>query len=218
MSLSGVVNWVKATDAGMDPDQLAARRRKTGVYVLTAVITSLFFLLTVAFLVRSQYDDWEHLSAPWQPLAQPWQLWVNTVMLLLASVSIQWARVASRRDRPRRAFEGMLLAAFFAVCFVAGQLWVWQQFIAAGYYASANPANGFYYLLTGLHGIHLLGGLVALAVIFVKRRGRPVQETAFAVDRCAVYWHYLLALWLLLMLLLTASPEAFAAFAALCGL
>lgn len=216
MSLSGVINWVKAADEGMDQQLLTARRRKTGVYVLMAAITSLFFLLTVAFLVRSQYSDWEHLSAPWHPLAEPWQLWINTVMLLLASASIQWARVVSRRGQQRRLYEGAFMAAFFAICFVAGQLWVWQQFVAAGYYASANPANGFFYLLTGLHGVHLLGGLVAFGVVFAKRE-RPLQQTAYAVDRCAVYWHYLLALWLLLMLLLTASPEAFAAFAALCG-
>lgn len=217
MSLSGVVNWMKATDVGMDPELLTARQRKAGVYVVMAVASSLFFLLTVAFLVRSQYQDWEHLSAPWHPLAEPWQLWVNTVMLVLASGAIQWARIASRGGRERRTFEGLLLAAFLSACFVAGQLWVWQQFIDAGYYASENPANGFFYVLTGLHGLHLLGGLVALTVVLIKRPGRPIRKTAYAVDRCAVYWHYLLALWLVLMLLLTASPEAFAAFAAMCG-
>lgn len=193
--------------------QGAERRARAGLLVFLAVVTSLFFLMILAFMIRSQFTDWEHLSAPWQPLAHPWQLWINTAMLVLASLALQWARVASRRGNLRTVRESLLLAGGFTIGFLFGQLWIWRQFAAAGYFASANPANAFFYLLTGIHGLHLAGGLVAWGRIMA----RPVEQSATAIKLCSLYWHYLLALWLVLFALLTASPEAFAAFAALCG-
>ena len=109
------------------------------------------------------------------------------------------------------------LPFFFA--FLGGQLWVWQQLVNLGYYVSGNPANSFFYLLTGLHGLHLLGGLVAWCRTTIKAwRGVPAQQFSSSVDLCAMYWHYLLGLWLVLMGLLTSSPETYAALARLCGL
>lgn len=214
--MSKSIEWPMGDGLTLGVDLVKARRTKVGLYVLIGVISSLFFLLIVAFMARSQLGDWEHLSAPWQPLATPWPLLVNSVLLLIASVALQWARVVSRSQR--RYQTALVVGAFFTICFVAGQLWVWHLFVEGGFYASANPANSFFYLLTGLHGLHLTGGMVALSrVWFVKEKRNPMQ-TAQSIELCAIYWHYLLILWLVLVMLLTASPEAFAAFAALCGL
>ena len=90
-------------------------------------------------------------------------LWLNTALLVLSSVAMQWTRAAARRgrrdgvrDRPRRRGRRSTF------CFLAGQLLGWQQLNAAGYFAAGNPANAFFYLLTALHGLHLLGGLCGL--------------------------------------------------------
>lgn len=106
---------------------------KTGLRFFMAVISSLFFLLIVAFMIRSQLSDWEHLSAPWMPLAEPWQLWVNTIVLVLASVFLQWSRVAAKHARADRAVEGLLLAGVFTLAFLVGQLLVWRQMVHLGY-------------------------------------------------------------------------------------
>jgi cytochrome c oxidase subunit 3 len=197
----------------------AARQAKTGLRLLMAVISSLFFLFIIAFLIRSQLSDWQHLSAAWKPLADPWQLWINTAMLLLASVFLQWSRVSIRKDNAHRAVEGLLLAGLFSLAFIIGQLLFWQQLHVLGYYVAANPANSFFYLLTGLHAVHLLGGLVAWLKTSAKAwRGASTEQLAISIELCAMYWHYLLALWLVLLALLTSSPEAYAAFARLCGL
>lgn len=197
----------------------AARQAKTGLRILMVVISSLFFLFIIAFLIRSQLSDWQHLSAPWKPLADPWPLWINTSMLLLASVCLQWSRLSVRKDNARRAVEGLLLGGLFSLAFIIGQLLVWRQMNALGYYVAANPANSFFFLLTGLHAVHLLGGLVAWLKTSVKAwRGVSTAQLAISIELCAMYWHYLLALWLVLLALLTSSPEAYAAFARLCGL
>ncbi|MGK0498532.1 MAG: cytochrome c oxidase subunit 3 [Oceanicoccus sp.] len=207
----GAGEWQSSEDA--------ARRARTGLRVLMAVISSLFFLFFVAFLIRSQLSDWEHLSGPWKPLENPWQLWINTGLLVLASGSLQLARVAARHQRLQRAIEFFLLAGIFSTAFLAGQVWVWQQLVGLGYYLASNPANSFFYLLTGLHGIHLLAGLIAwIRTVFKAWRGAPVEQLAVSIDLCAMYWHYLLALWLLLLGLLTSSPETYQFLARLCGL
>jgi len=95
--------------------------------------------------------------------------------------------------------------------FLVGQLFAWQQLNAAGYFLATNPANAFFYLLTGLHGLHLLGGLVALVLTIDKVwRGFALAQVRLSVKLCAIYWHYLLLLWLVLFTLLTPWVGEFA--------
>ena len=214
--------WVAGDKAGnewQETSEIIALRAKTGLRILMAVITSLFFLFIVSFLIRSQISDWEHLSAPWKPLAKPWALWINTGSLVLASIFLQWSRVSARREQTRRAVEALVLAGLFSLLFIGGQLKLWQQLMALGYYVSTNPANSFFYLLTGLHALHLAGGLVAWCKTVVKAwRGVSIEQLSSSIELCAMYWHYLLGLWLVLLALLTSSPETYAALARLCGL
>lgn len=195
-----------------------ARRAKTGLYVLLAVMTSLFMLFILAFLMRAQYADWRALTAPLQPLADPWQLWINTGLLIGSSAALQWARVAARRQQSRATLQGLILGGAFAIAFLVGQLWVWQQLSAQGYVVAGNPANSFFYLLTGIHGAHLLGGLVAWSRTMAKtRRDIKPERLSASVELCAIYWHFMLAVWLVLFSLLISTPETFAAIAKFCG-
>lgn len=201
-----------------EPTDAKQRRAKTGLRALLCVISSMFFLFIIAFVIRSQLSDWEHLSGPWKPLADPWQLWVNTGFLLLASIFFQWSRMSSKQGNIRNTAQGLVLGGVFTIAFIGGQLMVWREMEALGYYVAVNPANSFFYLLTGLHGLHLLGGLVAwLRTSYKMWRGAAVQSIAASVELCAIYWHYLLGLWFVLLGLLTSSPETYAAFARLCG-
>ncbi|HLA32853.1 MAG TPA: cytochrome c oxidase subunit 3 [Pseudomonas sp.] len=204
-----------AGPTGLDEAQTA----RVGLRVLLAVISSLFMLFLIAFILRSQVPDWRPLTEPMAPLAQPWALWLNTALLICASISLQWARVAARRGQAKATITAFSLGGGLAIAFLAGQLWVWQQFVAWGYFVASNPANSFFYLLTGLHGLHLLGGLVAWAITLGKLlRGAPLAQLSSKVELCAIYWHYLLGLWLLLFALLTSTPQTYEAIAAFCGL
>jgi cytochrome c oxidase subunit 3 len=205
----------QADPSGIDKAQTA----KVGLRVLLVVISSLFMLFLIAFILRSQVPDWQPLTEPMAPLAQPWALWLNTAFLLGASIALQWARVAARRGHAKATVIAFSLGGGLAIAFLAGQLWVWQQFAAWGYLVASNPANSFFYLLTGLHGLHLLGGLVAWAItLSMLLLGAPLAQLSSKVELCTIYWHYLLGLWLLLFALLTSTPQTYEAIAAFCGL
>jgi cytochrome c oxidase subunit 3 len=168
-----------------------------GLRVFLAVFTVLFTLLVAAYAERMSAVDW-------RPLAEPWLLWPNTVLLILSSAAFQWAAVNARRGQLDGVKNGLIGAGVFAVGFFAGQILAWQQLIALGYFAATNPANGFFYMITMLHGLHLLGGLVVWARITNKvwRGGSELSQLRLSVQLCAVYWHFLLVVWLVLFALL----------------
>ena len=86
---------------------------------------------------------------------------------------------------------------------VAGQLLLWNEFIRAGYFAASNPANAFFYLITALHGLHIAGGLFFwVRAVLQLRAGKDIQ---LPVELCAVYWHFLLLVWALMMALLIST-------------
>jgi cytochrome c oxidase subunit 3 len=208
-------------DSGM-PSPAAmdsARTARVGLRLLLAVVSSLFLLFLIAFIIRSQVPDWQPLTEPLAPLADTGALWLNTAALAGASIALQWARVAARRGNAQATLAAFALGGVLAIAFLLGQLWVWQQFAAWGYFVASNPANSFFYLLTGLNGLHLLGGLVAWGRTLGKfLRHVPLARLTSSVELCAIYWHYLLGLWLLLFALLTSTPQTYEAIAAFCGL
>lgn len=192
---------------------------RLGLWLFMGVVTVLFLLLSLAFLSRAQMEDWQALAgAPWLPFEHPWRLWVNTALLAVGSVALQWAAIAARRGDARSIRLGLVLGGLSAAGFLIGQAWVWRALAGAGYAVAANPANSFFYLLTALHGLHLIGGLVAWARIAAAWRGTPAPRLQLQVALCARYWHFLLVLWLLLFALLASPPENLAALAAWCGL
>ena len=172
---------------------------KVGLGVFLAVATSLFALSISAYLMRRE-------GADWRPLAQPMVLWFNTAMLIFGSVFFQRACNAAKSAQIRGVRLGLLAGGAFTFVFLAGQLWAWQQLNAAGYYLTTNPANAFFYLLTALHGLHLLGGLWVWARTSVRlQRGAAVREVRLSVELCTVYWHFLLVVWLVLFGLLLST-------------
>jgi len=176
-----------------------------GLGVFLAVVSSLFALFISAYFMRMQVADWVQLPAPKL-------LWFNTGALILSSVALQYAHVAARRGGIGGVRDGLIFGGLFALTFLAGQLLAWRQLNAAGYFLAANPGNAFFYLFTGVHGLHLLGGLVALGMTADKvwRRGFEVNQVRLSVRLSAVYWHFLLALWLVLFSLLTPWVGDFA--------
>jgi cytochrome c oxidase subunit III len=176
---------------------------RVGLWIFLAVITSLFALFITGYWMRMGHGMAHGLTHDWHPLAEPSVLWVNTVLLGLGSVAMQWARVAINRGDMAHARNAWWLGGGFAFAFLVGQYLAWRQLQATGYYAAANPANAAFYLLTGVHALHLAGGLVAWArgAARMARGGTP-DEVRLGVELCTVYWHYLLLVWLVLFGLL----------------
>jgi cytochrome c oxidase subunit III len=179
---------------------------RIGLWIFLAVITSLFALFITGYWMRMGHGMAHGLTHDWRPVVEPRVLWFNTALLALGSVAMQWARAAVNRTDAARVRLAWLLGGVFAAAFLVGQYHAWRELQAAGYYAAANPANASFYLLTGAHAVHLIGGLVAWAWIALgMARGALLEDLRLRVELCTVYWHYLLLVWLVLfgLLLLT---------------
>jgi cytochrome c oxidase subunit 3 len=170
--------------------------RKLALRVFLAVVAVLFMLLVTAYGGRMVYEDW-------RPAPQVNLLWANTLMLILSSVALQWAQYSVRRGQMDSMRVGLLAAGAFTVVFLFGQLLAWRQMGAMVYFQVTNPAIAFFYLITGLHALHLLGGLVAWGRTVTRVWGDfEVAKVRQSVELCAVYWHFLLLVWLVLFGLL----------------
>ena len=170
--------------------------KKLALRVFLAVIAVLFTLLVTAYGGRMVYEDW-------RPAPQVNLLWANTLVLILSSVALQWAQYSVRRGRMDAMRVGLLAAGAFTVVFLFGQVLAWRQLATMVYFEVTNPAIAFFYLITGLHGMHLVGGLVAWGRTVTKVWGDfDAAKVRQSVELCTVYWHFLLLVWLVLFGLL----------------
>jgi cytochrome c oxidase subunit 3 len=175
---------------GRPPDRRAASTG-TGLWVFMGVATALFSLFTVAYAMRMDSGDWS-------PLSMPWQLWLSTALLVAGSALLQRAATAARGGLWAAARGQLMAGGACALAFLAVQLWAWQALRAAQVMPAGNPAASFFYLLTAMHGLHVIGGLVGWAAA-LRHAGRA-SDAAFAwrIALCARYWHFLLAVWVVL--------------------
>jgi cytochrome c oxidase subunit 3 len=192
---------------------------KTALYFFLAVVTVIFLLFTITFLSRSQSSDFQALAGePWLPFTQANVLWLNTGLLLFASVTLQFSQYFSARQKTHQFLIAIVFSYLFSAAFLSGQYSVWQQLSNNGYYISGNPANSFFYLLTGIHSLHLLGGVIALLRVMLHfRKNVNLSLLSKNIQLCATYWHYLFIVWLFLFALLTRTTETYRAIALFCG-
>ena len=183
-----------------------------GLRVFLCVVTVLFSLLVVVYAERMTFEDW-------RPAPRQWLLWLNTGSLVVSSIAFEWASISVRRGRVDDMKAGLIAAGLFAVAFLFGQLWAWRQLNAMIYFDVTNPAIAFFYLITALHGLHLLGGLVAWGKTTAEVWREPDMARAKRLVRlCATYWHFLLGLWLILFGLLFSGDDNLNVLLSICGL
>ncbi len=169
------------------------------VYTLMTVISILFLFVTNAYLFRMNFEDWRSVPIPSL-------LWVNTGSLVLASAGMAWAINGAKKSDLQTIKVGLAIGALSAIVFVSGQTWAWQQLTTSGFFIAANPANTFFYLITALHALHVLGGMAAWFYVTLKTFK---QDTSIlqpeSIGLLGTYWHYMLLVWVMLfgLLLLT---------------
>jgi len=202
---SGVVTLHGGRSFQALPETIALR-------VFLVVVAVLFSLLITAYGVRMAYEDW-------RPAPAQWLLWVNTGLLIASSVALHSALIAMRDGRLDRARTGLAAAGGLAVAFLFGQLLAWRQLDSLPIFDITNPAIAFFYLITGLHALHVAGGLVALGLttLLVWRSGDMARATR-RVKLCTTYWHFLLGVWLLLFGLLFSGNDSMNIILSICGL
>lgn len=177
----------------------AAPPQKVALVFFLGVVSVMFGLFITAYFIRMELPDW-------RPMPESQLLWLNTALLFGASIVLQLLHARLRRENTRHLRTLMLLGAVLTLGFVYGQWQVWQLMRAAGYYMYNNPANSFFYVLTGIHALHILGGLY----VWLRAGWRVMQRQAAAhiklsVELCALYWHFLLLVWLVLFALMSTT-------------
>jgi len=171
------------------------KRYYTGMALGIVSILMLFMALASAFLVRRGSGDWI-------PVHIPTLMWINTVVLLASSATLELARHRLAKGRLSSYRNLWLVTTALGVGFLVGQIVAWRQLVAAGIYLASNPASSFFYIFTGAHALHLFGGVAAL--IYVARRNFDQAQVtrSVAAEVTSYYWHFMDALWLFLLALL----------------
>jgi cytochrome c oxidase subunit 3 len=176
-----------------DPAKSPPGLYRLGLLIACGSILAFFAALVIAFYWRSRTPPF------WAPITLPRTLWLSTAIILVSSITFEAARRAYRRGSHPAAARLLIVTACLGAAFLASQISAWLNLVHRGYYLAQNPYSSFFYMFTGLHAAHLIGGLIALFIVVL---GRPRRET---VDSVAYYWHFLGALWIALFLILLIS-------------
>ena len=181
--------------------QDSPERYRIGMWIALASILMLFTALTSAYIVRAGTGN------DWRPIAMPRLLWVSTALILTSSLTISIALRALKRKDHSAYKRWLLLTVMLGLGFLATQLLSWQQLVAQRVYVSTNPHSSFFYLLTAVHGAHLLGGIFGLDFLLLRswRKAANAKSEAkreAAAGAVALYWHFMDGLWIFLFLLL----------------
>jgi cytochrome c oxidase subunit III len=198
------------------PDfQTRLRRARVGLAVALSAIAMIFVSFTSAYLVRQGLPTLDTrtgaLVHDWVPVPLPPLLLLNTLVLLISSLTIELARrqlvrtneTAEIAAKPNREISWLTLTIVLGLAFLVGQWVAWRELAAGGFYLATSPSSSFVYLLTGFHGIHLLGAVVVLLFAGVATRLRKSIEARLVIlDVTGWYWHFMAALWVFIFCLL----------------
>jgi len=162
-----------------------------------AAIVMLFAAFTSALVVR------KGMSTDWVSTALPPVIYLNTFILLFSSLTLEFSRRSLTAGLERSFVSWLYATVILGLAFVAGQLLVWRQLATRGVYLATNPSSSFFYLLTAAHGVHLLGGIVALFYLVLRARCiAAAPKRPVSVDLTAIYWHFMDGLWVYILFLL----------------
>jgi cytochrome c oxidase subunit 3 len=187
---------------GDEPRRFSPERYRIGVLIGIASILMMFTALASAYVVRSGLPT----SIDWHGGQMPSFVYLSTALIVVSSLTLARAKSALRHAEEAGYRLWLTVTLLLGLGFLASQLLAWRQLVAAGLYLASNPHSSFFYVLTGLHALHLAGGILALAYLFVyARRGVGAESDVkrrTLTDVVGIYWHFMDALWVFLFLLL----------------
>ena len=184
-----------------DGETLNLSKGKLGLRYIMIVSSIFFSLFIVTYADRLVFADW-------QQMPEPLLLWFNTLILFISSAVFISTQFAAKNNQFEKVKQKLLIIGYLALAFLIGQFLVWLQLINLGYYVSTNPANAYFYVFTALHGLHLIGGLVYWFMTIRKvwvPNDIVVAQTKHTLELCAIYWHFLFFVWIVLFGLMLFS-------------
>lgn len=185
-----------------DSDSLNPDKAKIVTWFLLLVVTMTFGGLIAAYVVIATNG-----VAEWKPFSLPIQVWISTLLIFASSVTYHLGKTAVDQNEPTAARKWLLATTVIGASFISSQMLLWMSLVKRGFYLSGNPYAGFFYILTAIHAVHVLGGVIALGCVIVRSWYDTSESTELEYRRHLArsvgwYWHFMGILWLLLVVLL----------------
>lgn len=178
------------------------QKLQVGMWFLLLIVVMTFGGLVGTYIVLANNKELE-----WRPFDLPWQTWFSTLIILAGSFTYEWANRNLQANRQITAKNYFVLTTVLGGIFIASQLFSWWQLVERGIYAQGNPYAGLFYILTAVHALHVLGGVLTLGYIVLLTQKETDFETELAKRQSISkfvgwYWHLMGGLWLVLFFLL----------------
>jgi cytochrome c oxidase subunit 3 len=175
---------------------LSMHPKKFALWLFMVTVVMLFAAFTSAYIVRQSEGNWLQFDLP--PA-----FWITSGIIILSSITMHWGYISAKKDNLDTAKLAIGITTVLGIAFLIGQFMAWGELVESNVYFVGNPAGSFVYVFSGLHGVHLIGGVVFLLIVLIQTfRYKIHAKSLDQIEMCATYWHFLDGLWLYLFLFL----------------
>lgn len=175
---------------------LAMHPKKFAMWLFMASVMMLFASLTSAYIVREAEGNWLYFELPAL-------FYYTTAIIFVSSVTMQWAYFAAKKDSIYQVKLLVTITSVLGVAFLVGQFLAWGELVRNSVYFVGNPSGSFLYVLTGLHGLHIVSAVIFLLIVLNSAiRLRIHSKNMAQMEMCTTYWHFLGGLWIYLFIFL----------------
>lgn len=175
---------------------LSMHPKKFALWLFMITIVMLFAAFTSAYIVRQGEGNWVYFELPVE-------LYITTALLILSSGTMHWSLYNAKRDNIEKVKTGLGITLILGLLFLSGQYYIWNILVNHEVYFVGNPSGSFLYVLTGIHGIHLMSGIIFIAITLYKAIKFKVHSKKLStIEMCNTYWHFLDGLWIYLLIFL----------------
>ncbi|KXX68992.1 cytochrome c oxidase subunit 3 [Flammeovirga sp. SJP92] len=175
---------------------LSMHPKKFAMWLFIVSVVMIFAALTSAYIVRQAEGNWYTFELPNI-------LYASTVVILVSSLTMHWAYLGAKKDNMSQLKSAITLTSVLGFVFLFLQFVGWEELVDINVYFVGNPSGSFVYVLTGLHGLHIISGIIYLGIILVESyRNKINSSTIVRMEMCANYWHFLGGLWVYLFVFL----------------
>ena len=175
--------------------------KKFAMWLFLATVGMLFASWTSAYIVRQAEGNWLYFELPTL-------FYITTGIILVSSVTMQWAFFAAKKDNITIVKRLTWITALLGIAFLAGQFSGWRMLVQQSVYFVGNPSGSFLYVLTGFHGLHVVSAIIyVLIVLRSAMTGKIHSKNTTQIEMCTTYWHFLGGLWVYLFIFLLLNQQ-----------
>ena len=180
---------------------LAMNPKKFALWLFMITVVMIFAALTSAYIVRQGEGNWTEFELPVA-------MWATSAIILLSSATMHCALISAKRNELERVKLAISITTALGVAFLIGQFYVWGVLVDNSIFFVGNPSGSFLYVLSGLHGLHLISGVIFLIIVLISTLKYKVHSKSLnQIQMCATYWHFLDALWIYLFVFLLLNHQ-----------